>query len=246
MRIGLFSECHYGITDADAIRSMLIDLRDIGEPDILVNCGDDCGSFHGHEGVTFVAKTCREIFDPAMRIIHVMGNHDYWCGRDGKFGRNLKLIRDAFETYGIESLDTLGVSSFGNVTFFGNSGWYNHPNPPTNDRNFLPSTYYKRPINEYLLRLKNGNIARLIDTMESVYWKGQTRVFVSHFPVIAKGDDWKGAFAQFSWDAKLGDHLRELGVTYFLNGHAHQSHNGPLRYESGSDYGRPNYRIIEI
>ena len=72
-------------------------------------------------------------------------------------------------------------------------------------------------------------------------------MFVSHFPVINTGDDYKGAFEAFSWSASIGDYYqREYGCKHFLCGHAHQLHRGPLRYECGPDYMRPAYQIIEV
>ena len=245
--MGLFSECHAGITSTPKIYNMLDKLRE-AKPDIIVNCGDDCGTYHGHQGVRVVAKACREVFAMDFPILHVMGNHDYWSGHGGMgWSKNLWLIRQCLAKHNIVSLDEVDYFRFKDCLFFGNSGWYTNPNPPTNDRFFVPKTFYRKPMYKTTLELKTRKV---METINLAPWKQDnlTPVFVSHFPLIpASGIDWKGRFEEFSWDdAILRNLLIDQGVRHFLCGHAHQLHQGPLRYEAGADYYNPNFIIIEI
>jgi hypothetical protein len=76
-----------------------------------------------------------------------------------------------------------------------------------------------------------------------------TLLFVTHFPVVKVGEDWKGSHEMFAWASGID---KELQTRYnknkimFLNGHAHQQHMGPVRYEAGSDYYLPKFIIINV
>jgi hypothetical protein len=130
-----------------------------------------------------------------------------------------------------------------NVIFFGHSGWYKNPNPPTNDKNFLP-TALEGDTNRYLYKKSTNAIQKQLDEMEIT---DKTLVFVSHFGVIAGEDDYKGGYEKFGGDPFIGQMLKEAyGVKYFLQGHAHMLLQGPELFEAGSDYYKPSYQIIEI
>lgn len=245
MKVGLISDLHYGITSSEDIVKTIENLKN-EQPDVIVNCGDDSGGFCGYVGVTWVASTMRKLFGHEVPILHVMGNHDYWAGPKGRYwARNLRRVKEGLLKYSIISLDQLGHYNINNVFFFGNSGWYSNPNPPTIDKNFMPSTWYRKPLSEFLHYKKTEKVVSLL--LDKGVPAGYTPVFVSHFPVINTGPDYKGRFEDFSWDtAFLRDLLFEAGVKHFLCGHSHGVHRGPLRYESGSDYYKPAYSILEI
>jgi hypothetical protein len=254
MRMLQISDSHVGITKRAAIRRMLEEASS-EQFDVIVHCGDYCGGAKGWRSVRETVKLIREIF-PDTPFLSVIGNHDYYYRPSGRKGRpslagfteNLERIRDAFKEHNVHFLDEDGPWShhdFPTIKVIGVSGWYNNPNPPTNDRNFLP-VGLEGDTNRYLLKKAEWQLDQHLQALS--FNKGaDTLVFVSHFPVINTGNDYKGAFEQFSWSERIGEYLQaDYGCRYFLNGHAHQLHAGPLRYECGSDYYRPKYQIITV
>jgi hypothetical protein len=239
------------------------------EFDLLVHCGDYGGTFEGGKCVLRTLKLIRKYF-PDKPFISTIGNHDYWCSgkkrRVGKFGQaykyvptpprledyvlNLQILEGAFRDHGVHYLDVDGIyihRDHPDVVFIGTSGWYSNPNPRTNDRHWLPIGI-QGDTNAHILNLAERRLWAQEYALTNHYDKNtQTLVFVSHFPVVNVGDDWKGSFADFSWSESIQKHLTEThGCQHFLNGHAHQLHMGPLRWECGPDYHNPKYQIIEV
>lgn len=253
MIVGLTSDTHLGLTKISAIRRMFLDLRD-ENPDIIVHCGDYSGGKIGHEKVKLTCELMREIF-PDTPIISVTGNHCKWSGQGKRIGRdefgdkvyarphlvnfqhNESEIVDCFKKHRVHFLDNDGVyrhPGFPCYAFVGHTGWY-HKRPNSNDFNFMPmgiegDTHY------FLLKMAENE---LMQNLQGLTDDDVVRILVTHFPVIDPQD--------FGWSEKLGKILQEqYGISYFLNGHAHQRHNGPLRFESGSDYYLPRYLIMNI
>lgn len=248
MKVALISDTHLGLTTKGQLKTMLKAL--VKEDfDVLVHAGDYCGGEVGHRQVRLTVELIRSFF-PDKPFLSVIGNHDYWC-RDGRpsmdsFNENLDKIKQTFKTHKVHFLDYDGVWShpdFIDIAFVGSSGWYAHPNPPTNDANFLPIGI-DGDTNRYLIKLAEDRLFANLDGIDKSLHNSV--VFVSHFPVI-KAHDYKGRFEDFSWRESLGNFLQEEhGIKFFFNGHAHQLHTGPLRYECGSDYFNPKYIIIHV
>jgi predicted phosphohydrolase len=228
--------------------------------DVLVHCGDWCGGVLGWKSI----KTTLQLINaslPDKPILAVKGNHDYWCQtkkptQNGiryeqqkpsidDFNTNLEKIIQLFQEYKVHFLDNDGVYKHNNIHIAGVSGWYNNGNPPTNDQNFLPLGM-DGDTHRFMLREAEKKFRNLVDNDLKTFDKNKDiLVFVSHFPVIKPPQDSK--FELYSWSSHIGDFLQEeYNCKYFLNGHAHQLHKGPLRYECGSDYQKPKYQIIEV
>jgi len=268
MKICQISDTHIGITTEGQLKVMLRAAA-AEKPDLLVHCGDYGGTFEGGKCVKRTLVLMRKYF-PTTPIISTIGNHDYWCVSpkrkkvqtwDGSFkyikkerpgpedfAANMELIRESFKAYNVHFLDKDGLyrhPDFPGVVFIGSSGWYNNPNPPTNDSRWLPIGL-EGDTNRFILKMTEDDLFRAEADLKS-FEPWQTLIFVSHFPVVNTGRDYKGAFEDFSWRESLADYFYgNYNCQHFLCGHAHQLHKGPLRYECGPDYNRPTYQIIEV
>lgn len=265
MKILLTSDTHIGITYPSAIEKMLQEAV-AEKPDMIIHAGDYSGGLIGHRGVTSTVKLIRKYF-PETTYLSTIGNHDYWIRGArikndpvdemflgpqyrnpslSQFNSNLKKIEDTFHKHNVIFLDNCPLIT-DEFIFIGVSGWYNHPRPRTNDQRYLPIGI-EGDTNAFLLKQSWTKLEAHIEYIKEFNLPaGREVVFISHFPVVNTGPDYKGGFEEFCWDAKLVPFLQEeLGVKKFINGHAHQLHTGPLRYESGSDYYLPKYTVIEV
>lgn len=269
MRILLLSDTHIGITTEGQLKNCF---RAAAKEtfDVIVHAGDYGGGAVGHKSVRKTVEMMRKFF-PTQPILSTIGNHDYWCDnrkttkrvsaaggfkwvpmRPGPedFEENLTNIREIFKNANIHFLDKDGVYShpeFPQIVFIGVSGWYNTCPPPTNDGNFMPIGI-DGDTHRSILRQTEKDLFDHVDSgLKDFDGSWQNLVFVSHFPVIEAGNDYKGAFDKYSWARHIGDYfIREYNCRYFINGHAHQLHKGPLRYECGSDYYNPKHLIVEV
>lgn len=267
IKIALISDTHIGITKEKRIKNLLKELAK-EEFDLLVHAGDYCGGIVGYRSVRTTVKWIREVF-PDKPMVSVIGNHDFWhAGKRQKgemeytFGKrydkpslhmfrtNLDNIAQVFKDNNAHFLDNDGIyvhPDFPDVKIMGHSGWYSNPNPPTNDCKYLPIGI-EGDTNHYLFKRAVSTVTNQMDELEKDYKRERdTVVFVSHFPVIKAGQDYKGAHEDYSWCAGVENVMQErFDCKHFLCGHAHQFHNGPLRYEAGSDYCNPKYLIVEV
>jgi predicted MPP superfamily phosphohydrolase len=258
MRILQTSDTHWGITKEKAIRKLLQQAA-TEEFDLLIHCGDYSGGVNGHKTTTATIKLIRQYL-PTKPIVTVLGNHDLWTRAKttrsrsttspsiALFQENYDKILQTFKAHSVHFLDRDGLyihPDFPHIKIIGHTGWYAHPNPPTNDLKYLPRAV-EGHTHGWLLKQSNEALQQHIEQLDQVYQPQDVVVFVSHFPVV-KAADYKGTFEQFSWSESISKMFQQhYNCKYFLNGHAHMYHNGPLRYESGSDYSKPKYHIIEV
>lgn len=232
------------------------------EFDLLIHAGDYSGNKSGAGAVSGTIKLLRSYL-PTKEILTTLGNHDFWCAKGGtdpkksrsllNYSSNYQKIVSTFANNNIHFLDEQGPyisPNHSEFLFFGCSGWYSSQSPPTVDLDYLPLGLEGGSTPHLALHKRAWNLLdnqlTLLETDASLK-TAKTRIFISHFPIIKAGPDYKGRFEDFSWSERIGDLLqREYGVKHFLNGHAHQLHQGPLRWECGSDYRNPKYLIMEI
>jgi len=247
MRILQISDTHNGITKLKTIKEVFKQAAN-ESPDLLMHCGDYSGGQTGHKHVRLTANLMRDYF-PNTPIVTVLGNHDYWAGPSPApvdFAYNYGRIKEIFESHKIHFMDEAGIYKSDDIAIIGCSGWYSSLNPPTNDRLYLPS-HVEANTNRWMERKARSIFLKQLDQLDDIYGEYITTAFISHFPVIDAGNERKGAFEEFCWDASIGALMQsDYACKYFFCGHAHQLHTGPLRYESGSDYYNPKYQLVEI
>jgi len=244
MKIGLFSDWHIGLTKEKTIRKKL-ERMVFDDLDILINLGDNCGGLDGARSTQTITNLVREYF-PQKPFISCLGNHDYWCSNPKKSNpsparseENIAKIKQVFTENKVHFLDTDGPYRQDGVCFVGHSLWYGQ-DANTNDLRWMPhaldgNTHQHMRIKSY--REVFENLDKLLPSDTQI-------VFCSHFPIV----EFKNHLdITYGGPKSLGDTLQEqYNIQTFLNGHAHQRHEGPLRYESGSDYGKPEYIIVPL
>ena len=255
------------ITSPKALRKMFKAMAQ-EDFDLLIHCGDYNGGSKGAGAVKLTLDMIRAEM-PEIPILSVLGNHCFY--HPGKrlrfadcipgvrthghpsfaqFQINYDKICQTFKDNNVHFLDEDGIyqnPDFPEVIICGHTGWYNFPDPPTIDANYLPLAL-EGHTHKYMERRARAAFFKQLDALDKFYdAKIHELIFVSHFPVINSVDDQKGSFEMFSWDERLGDMLQEdYKCKFFLNGHSHRLCKGPLRWESGSDYYNPKYHIIGV
>lgn len=262
MKIGLTSDLHIFLTKEKNIRKMFKELV-TENCDVWVIAGDHSGTVNGLKGSRAIFRIAREYYDGP--ILACLGNHDYWVrgtkkkktglyGGDNlytntynhpdlaRWNENYDGIVAAAKEHKIHLFEEDGVYRYPDMwgfTFAGHGLWYKYP-PNSNDHLYMPTGVegdthrhlYKKTTDAMLNQLNQLN-----DQEDGI------RIFVSHFPVIEIDDQ----SAPWCGDPFLGAMLRdEYQFTTFLNGHSHGNKNGPMRWECGSDYHNPKYKIVGV
>lgn len=252
MRILQISDTHLGITTDGELKVMF---REAAKEDfdVIVHCGDWSGQLYAAPTVRETLRLMRKYLHDSKPIVATLGNHDYWCNPHRRGGvvtladhqANISRIRSIFTEYGVHYLDDDGVYTEGKVHILGSIGWYATPYPSTNDRLHIPNYIGDTEAGRYISHTSEQSTMDSLDIYQAIRQDGDVLVYVSHFPVIDVGGD--AHFKDFGGRTSLGDLIREdYGCSYFLNGHSHQRHEGPLRWEAGPDYRKPRYQVIEI
>jgi len=168
--------------------------------------------------------------------IHVTGNCWFKAGRPSvdEFAEGWEHLCQIMKDYNVWFLDEDGPMRVAGFTFVGGMGWYKALNPPVNDTYYLPISLYPHD------SMMKWSLKKIVDNLALINGLNDPNVvFCTHFPVLQKHE--------LSGDPNLGLHLmQEYNCRTFMNGHAHALHEGPLQWESGSDYGRPNYIMIDL
>lgn len=263
MKIALLSDWHIGQTKDKTIQKAFAEIATY-EPDLIVNAGDNNGGWYGAKAVHTIHMRLREAM-PDTPVVACLGNHDFWV-RGRKHGndffnyssntpgyrrpapdvwlRNYQDILDTFKKFNIHFLDLDGPyrdPEHAGIAVFGHTMWYENSAPPSNDAYFMP-VGYEGDTHAYLRSTAYKQVYESIDKLTE---NDKTIIFVSHFPVIKTDNDYD--FHIWSGSESFGHYLQDdVGVQYFLNGHAHQLHKGPVRWEAGSDYGFPKFIIIDV
>lgn len=251
-RVALTSDTHLGLTSEPSLRKMFREMSRVGV-DVLVHAGDYCGGRDGARSVRTTVRLARSVLGSSIPYISVLGNHDYWC-RTGRLSpsedmwyTNLLGIQKTCAEQDVFLLDTESeVVHAGGLQFLGHTGWYRHPNPPTNDSQHMPLLVGGVDPHTYLARQAREDITRKLELVELMSDSDRARtVWVSHMPVVAQEED-PGAH-HYGGDSAVGNQLQYLGVTKYMCGHAHQTWLGTRgRLEAGSDYGKPAWLLIQI
>lgn len=242
MRIAIGSDWHIGLTDPKSIEKMLRTAKK-ETFDIWLLLGDYCGGKDGAQATKTILRTVRRHF-PDTPIVAVLGNHDLWS-KDQKLVTRTKAeekIEKVMTDNAIHFLDRDGIyqhPNFPHHVIIGHTMWYALPHPPTNDKYFLPVAL-EGDTDRYLWC--KGETA-ILDQAAKMSADHLYRICATHFPLIeTTAED-----EYFCSNDRLGKFLqKDYSIDIFVNGHTHGDKNGPVRYECGSDYRNPKYKIISV
>lgn len=253
-RICLVSDTHLGITSKKKLDQFFHKLTEESF-DILIHAGDYSGSYDGHRMLAQTVALMRK-HHPTVPIVSTIGNHDFWCRPFEtiewstqtptleSYTKNYNKVKAAFKKHHVHFIDEDGLFRFQDIVICGASGWYQTSTPRTNDINFLPSKLGGHT-HSYLLKRSYD----IIDEQLKDFKKepNETFLFLSHFPVVNKGNDYKGAFNEFSWSESIHKLMEEnYNCKHFLEGHSHQRREGEPSYNCGSDYYWPKFIILNV
>lgn len=268
MRIAVTSDTHYGFDHRThkIHQKFLEKLKNSCEElsvDLLVHAGDWIS--HNQNQMPRTWKMFREYLGN-LPILAVIGNHDLWNSdywssnlkkrRYIRYPDNMSLAqtfiqhRDWSLEYDIHLLqDNPYISD--EYIFYGFNGWYNHPNPPTNDSSYMSPTYESAPSNLYLSNLaykKLDNIILETEKNKSI----KKNVCVTHFPPYSKDSKYEIYCANLSFL----DHIEE-NFDLLIVGHSHQTEDwqynslrivnaGTFFDKYSGGYNKPKFVIIDI
>lgn len=271
MIIALTSDIHRDGNGDDMIRAML-DVIASYKPDVYVNAGDDNGGYWGARASMMVSRMEADAMPSSTLRIKVPGNHDFWHidvsrGRGRRARDNagrpspsswMAAREELFKAYadlGFHCLNRDGGVSIGAWYFVGHSMWYESPNPRTNDGLYLPIGI-EGDTHRFLRKEGSDALWDQLDVRGelSPLRRGNLAV-VSHFPIVGPRFDSQERLT--AEESTLAAVLREdHGARIYLNGHMHQQHLGPLRYEAGSNqtvglahsprYDYPRFLLLEL
>lgn len=232
--------------------------------DVWVIAGDHSGSSLGYKGTKAIFSMAREHFKGP--ILACLGNHDYWVRGAKKRGSersflnvgiyshsyhhpslaswldNYIRIVEVAKEHSIHLFEEDGLFRIGNssnYTFAGHGLWYKHV-PSSNDHYYMPIAV-EGDTHRHMYKKTTDALMKQLEGLDDI--NDGTRIFVSHFPVI----ELNTVDLPWSGDPFLGSMLRDdLRFTTFLNGHSHGNLNGPIRWECGSEYYQPKYKVIVV
>lgn len=196
---------------------------------------------------------------PNIPIITVRGNHDFWDydlwfqfrkkGRSRSYskyscktyGLMMEQHRKWFEQFGIHHVD-MGEFVIDDVVFLGFDGWYDHLDPPTNDKQMMYGFIESAPTFHYLNYKAHKDLEKLLATDTDRY---RAVVGMTHFPSFTEDEKYR----LFCANAKYHQFLTEK-CDVLLLGHSHRQvdcvENECRVVNPGSDYDSPRFVTITI
>lgn len=178
---------------------------------------------------------------PDTDIAVVMGNHDFWDSgvTTGAFFDALVYIQKLFKDYDIYDLND-ACMVLDDIIMYGFNGWYCATDPPTNDRFYMPPKIENVPMNDYMYHRAVESVGMIIDSVRELDdAEKKTKIIMTHFNL----DDTELGGGSM-WLQSLSDEFDIL-----LEGHTHReletSDCGIKRYNAGSDYGFPKYKLVK-
>ena len=246
VKILLLNDTHKGMTNnTDKIHQKFFNKIAKEEFDVIIHAGDMASNKQKHVLRTF--EQMREVAGERP-ILAVRGNHDYWQD-DRKHGwldfyQLLEQHREWAALHNIVLLDEGGSFETNNVFISGFATWYYDIKPGTNDCNWMDEmTPDGQIVNHFLKNKESETLNTLNIILEEKL--GATRVVVSHMPVFGDHRDQK-------YTSSFNNQLALKGnCEYYLCGHSHKIYEGEEHfwakvYQTGSDYDKPKYQIIEV
>lgn len=254
IRIALTSDTHYGHCRKQDLSEMFCRMA-AETPDVIVHAGDWAGTHPFSISVYHTMDALRKYL-PTATVLAVRGNHDLWIHDRNDLTRTRWREEEIRGRLAGKMLDVIWLDEYtggylhedSGTQIVGTMGWYAVADPGTNDARWFP---------------RGTNLHREILSSEQDRWDAicaATRrtthpdrvIVVTHFPIVYPGDELiRKHGGSDVWVEHLESCLGGPALAY-LNGHYHQSWKGEMdrerrpRYESGSDYGRPNFIMVEV
>jgi predicted phosphodiesterase len=236
LKILLMSDLHYGYSglysNIEENRRVIGDfVKEISVLDynIMVIVGDLISNKRKQMRGLF--KLLRKYIDKPIFV--VKGNHDYW---ESYYTLNVlnNKHNELFKEYDIQYLQNENYET-DNVIITGFDGWYGSYDSPTNDKHRIKN--YNKTY--YLLR-ERANIK--INEILNMDTKGKKLVVCTHF-------GFNGGDRQFCDDMNFAIDLYDK-ADYLFYGHSHRYDDSIINncrvINTGSDYNKPKYRILEV
>lgn len=249
MKILQLNDTHKGFSsNTDIIHRKFFKKIAKEEYDVLIHCGDMSAVKQRSVKASFKQMRETAVDKP---ILVVRGNHDYWQEQEsGRIKKDRKCFfeimddqREWANEFGITLLDEGECLETEDVFIGGFSTWYKDP-PVTNDFNYMDRfTHQMDDVNKLLQTKELFTLTNLMYQLESRL--GKTRVVASHMPIFGSSRDQR-------FTSNFSNQLALKGnCEYYFCGHSHKLHVGEEHfwakvYQTGSDYDKPKYHIIEV
>jgi predicted phosphodiesterase len=246
MRILLLNDTHRGFShNTDKVHRKFFKALEKLDFDVVVHAGDMTAN--KQKGVKKTFETLRA-FAGHRPVLAVRGNHDYWQDNE-RFGwLNFFQILEEHKKWatasGIVLLDEKEIHETESVLIAGYSSWYRDVPPKTNDHKWMDTlTPDGQLVGSFLQKKEHQDLVVLQSIL--LENKDKTRVVVAHMPCFGEAGD-QAYTSNFSNQMAL-----ENNCEFYLCGHSHKRHDGielfgAKIYQSGSDYDKPNYSLIEV
>jgi predicted phosphodiesterase len=264
MKLAITTDTHYGF-DArthkihEKFLAKVKETCDLEKVDALIHSGDWIANNQHQLPRTW--KMFRKFLGD-LPILTVLGNHDFWQQevwnskksfyKKDKITNIPDMVEQHYEWASENKIHLLQGNPYikDDVAFYGFNGWYNHPNPPTNDAINMCKMYETAPTGLYFSYQANKELEKiLIDVDQHTIKK---KVCVTHFPPYSKNPNYEIYCANTSYLDFISEKFDLLIV-----GHSHQTEdwisnscrvvNAGTNFDKFSGgYNKPNFLIIDI
>lgn len=267
LRVALTSDLHIGErVKAKAIIRVFQEINTY-RPDLYMNLGDNSGGLLGYRATNTICKMETNILDSSITKAGCQGNHDYWLCRSAMPRHSRKHGTHPFPCEWEEALGKIATSYRENNvhffnedgplrkkgwTFVGHSMWYFNLRPiDSNDWKYLPRNI-ETDTGKYLFKTSYRKLWNNIDLLTAQ----DTKVVIcSHFPLTGPHFDANSCLVN-EHSSLAQSLISHYHAKAFFNGHMHQQHLGPWRYEAGSNrivgfgdfkrYDHPRFLILDL
>jgi predicted MPP superfamily phosphohydrolase len=246
VKILLLNDTHKGFThNTDKIHQKFFQDVAREEFDVIVHAGDMATNKQKQVKRTF--EQMRQLAGKRP-VLAVRGNHDYWQ-HNKRFGwLNFYQLLDQHRVWAKENdivlLDEGGLYETDQIFIGGFLTWYKECKPGTNDYQWMDNlTPDCQIVGDYLRALEYKRINDLIPLLDNAI--GKTRIVVSHMPIFGDARDQR-------YTANYNNQVALKGnCEYYFCGHSHRHYEGQEQfwakvYQTGTDYNKPRYQIIEV
>lgn len=258
MKIAITTDTHYCKSTHSTSRYMLEHIKKFN-PEILIHCGDVSSSNYPEQEAFW--KLTRETLGLDVKIVTVMGNHDWWDRyyddedtskiiRPSNPEQLFSLVKEVYCKYNIHHASENLV--FDQIAISGYDGWYGDkevPHKATRDSKVIPHYYGEGETWLYNRNFKDFDNA--IAFLNSKKAENKKTFLVTHFGITPEcADDWKSKIGKeyFGNNPRFSQFIEN--VDYLCYGHSHQEVDFIFKttrvLNSGSDYYFPKYITLDI